>query len=139
MDLGLEPYSVCLRLQLAEAQPPEQWRTLVEALLDELGRASVAAGARLIGHIKCAARLPGGGILSGSKVGVQIPAEVVIEDASAACFPELRLSLNVLVYGLSLPAIQQAALTSGRNFWRTRGSFEVERSACTEIVHHHRH
>jgi hypothetical protein len=123
----LEPYGAEVRLSLGADLDT---RRLLEALLEDIARSCEAAGASIVGHIKCVLRTR----------GKRIHCSVTSFRAGARCGSdgaerleegrEVELKLAVLVYGLSatiIDGIVEAAL--GRalaptgSFWSKRAFF----------------
>ena len=132
--LTLEPYAARLCWRFPGAQPLERWQALFAAFLDELGQACAAEGARVIGHIKGLALLPGGGYLRGSKVSTDYPADVETKEALTDSCAELELSLNVLVYGLRLSEAQRIVPETSLALGQRWGA---ELEVLTLSDHHH--
>jgi hypothetical protein len=117
--LILEPYAVEQRWQTAAPLPGTAWQELLGAYLADLARACAAWHADpnpavgqperrvVIGHIKALAIFPDGGYLRISAVSTAHPPTSggQVPDGLA----ELKLTLNVLVYGLPRAAAQALA------------------------------
>ncbi|MBN1374998.1 MAG: hypothetical protein JXA01_02460 [Dehalococcoidia bacterium] len=102
MELKLEPFASRLRWQFARKQSLEYWQALFEDLLEQLAQACNAGNPKLIGHIKCVALLPDGGFLRGSKISMHYASDMEIKTEKSISYNTLVLSLNMLVYGLSI-------------------------------------
>ncbi len=120
----LEPYAVSLRLDAHE--PLQSPQHLVAGLLEDIARRCEDAGASVIGHIKCHAKLAGhafscslttrhtGALCHGAGSG------------ALAAGGALDLDLAVLVYGLPSAAVEEAvrkalaaALPRSAGTWHT--------------------
>ncbi len=118
----IAPYSVRLRLvppQGAFAEPQED----VCGLLEELGRRTEAAGASLIGHLKCYVESPGGESFHGSLTSLRAGARCRGERAQGAA--SLTVDLTALVYGLSGDEVEAVTLATLRQM-QEQGRFEWE-------------
>jgi len=98
--LGLEPYAAVIKWSLAQKQPLKFWQELIAEFLEQLGQACAADEKRVLGHIKCLARFPAGRHLRGSKISLSYPAEVEMKGQETTKYADIKLTLNVLVYGL---------------------------------------
>lgn len=104
-DLSLEPYAVSQRWRFL----PEHtdWETLIVEYLETIARRYVEFDNCVIGHIKALALFPGGDYLQVSVIDPALPAGV------KGCVPpnctELRLTLNVIVYGLKRDLLERIA------------------------------
>jgi hypothetical protein len=104
-DLILEPYAVSQRWQLP--QENANWESLIVEYLQAIARACIEFDHCVIGHIKALALFPGGDYLQVSVIDPALPAGV------KGCVPpncmELRLALNVIVYGLERDLLERIA------------------------------
>jgi len=117
--LNFTPYASHVHLSFSREQSGAEWKKLIECFLDELGQ-KCAEEKSVIGHIKCLSRLPGGGYIRGSKVSPDYPADV---DLITGTHPmkEMKLTLNVLVYGLCTSHLSQLVEKTAREIaesWR---------------------
>jgi hypothetical protein len=105
----LEPYAVHLRL-LPQKGTIERPQELIAALLEETARGCSAAGATLIGHVKCHVRSPSGERFHANLTSVRHGARLGGETALRA--PSLEVDLVALVYGLPRQEVEQAVSTA---------------------------
>lgn len=106
----LEPYGAEVRLSLGADLDT---RRLLAALLEDIARSCEAAGASIVGHIKCVLRTHSGRIhcsLTSFRAGARCGGDGAerLEEGR-----EVELNLAVLVYGLSattIDGIVEAAL-----------------------------
>jgi hypothetical protein len=111
----LEPYGA--RLTLRALRGDVDWEPVLTAFLEDVAAACVAAGASIIGHLKCVLHLPGGALACNltslrqgarcSRLAGEGPGEAPSDSGPACLAPgqEARLDLAVLVYGLSAATI----------------------------------
>jgi hypothetical protein len=95
-ELILEPYAVSQRWRFSPAD--SNWESLIIEYLESIARACVEFDGCVIGHIKALALFPEGDYLQVSVIHPELPAGVkghVPPDCT-----ELKLTLNVIVYGL---------------------------------------
>ena len=98
----LEPYAISLALVL---DPPAQdVQTWTIALLEDIGRGSRAAGATLIGHVKCHGTLSDGTAFHGHLTSLRLG--VACEGAASGPVDRLELDLAVLVYGIPRTVVE---------------------------------
>jgi len=108
---GFEPYGLTVHLQPAPADFDP--RSFLKSLLEEIARGCEAAGATLIGHIKCFLAAGDHGLycnLVSTRTGACCGGD---EQGALSCAHGCRLDLAVLVYGLppaSIDAIVRDAL-----------------------------
>jgi DNA-binding transcriptional regulator PaaX len=95
-DLILEPYAVSQCWSFSEENT--NWESLIVEYLETIARTCVEFDRCVIGHIKALALFPGGDYLQVSVIDPDLPAGVK-GHVPPGC-NELRLSLNVIVYGL---------------------------------------
>jgi hypothetical protein len=95
-DLILECYAANQWWNAMDGDTP--WERLIGAYLTAIAVACTAAGSAVIGHIKAVALFSDGTYLRASVVSPDNPAE--IEGQVPSGVTELKLSLNVIVYGL---------------------------------------
>jgi hypothetical protein len=95
-DLILEPYAVSQCWSFSEENT--NWESLIVEYLETIARTCVEFDRCVIGHIKALALFPGGDYLQVSVIDPGLPAGVK-GHVPPGC-NELRLSLNVIVYGL---------------------------------------
>lgn len=99
----LEPYTVCLDVVL---DPPAQdVRSWTIALLEDIGRGSLAAGATLIGHVKCHGTVSDGTTFHGHLTSLRLGA--TCEGAASGPVDRLTFDLAVLVYGIPRKAVEE--------------------------------
>ncbi|MCR3922578.1 MAG: hypothetical protein NUK65_08710 [Firmicutes bacterium] len=135
--LGLEPYAGSLRWYFHQEQPLEDWQALLLQFLEQLGLACTAGDKRVLGHIKCLARLSPGGYIRGSKISVAYPADVEVKGNTATSFAEMQLTLNILVYGLPHHETQLIVQTVGSAIAASQqGKIEI---LTTTSHHEHQH
>jgi hypothetical protein len=102
-DLILEPYAVSQRWRFSPKDT--NWETLIVEYLETIARTCVEFDRCVIGHIKALALFPGGDYLQVSVINPALPAGVkgrVPPDCT-----ELRLTLNVIVYGLERDLVER--------------------------------
>jgi hypothetical protein len=95
-DLILEPYAVSQCWSFSHENP--DWEPLIVDYLEMIARTCMEFDRCVIGHIKALALFPGGDYLQVSVIDPHLPAGVKGHVPSGCT--ELRLSLNVIVYGL---------------------------------------
>jgi hypothetical protein len=99
----LEPYAISLALVLdPPAQDVHSWAI---ALLGDIGRGSVAAGATLIGHVKCHGTLSDGTAFHGHLTSLRLGA--TCEGTASGRVDRLKFDLAVLVYGIPRTVVQE--------------------------------
>lgn len=97
----IEPYAASIAISFPH--PVTDAKLLIGELLELVGKRCVAAGATLIGHIKCYGELPNGEFFHCSLTSLRSGA-VCGGDASMLA-SAIKVDLNVLVYGLSRETI----------------------------------
>lgn len=95
-DLILESYATNQWWSASDVDAP--WERLIDGYLTAIAAACAAAGPAVIGHIKAVALFPDGTYLRASVVSPDSPA--TIEGRVPFAANGLKLSLNVIVYGL---------------------------------------
>ena len=105
-QMSLEPYAVEFKISLSETQPIAWWEQLLIELLDGLGSVFSSEKGYLIGHIKAIAILPEKGLMWGSKISDKYKAKVNWKCKPQVNCSELLLTLNVLVYNVSLKELK---------------------------------
>jgi len=98
----LEPYGA--RVDLAPVAAAVQPDRFLVVLLDELAKDCTAAGATVIGHIKCLLYLPGGRLacsLTSLRTGARCTTPEGKDPRVLLTGETARLDLTVLVYGIS--------------------------------------
>ena len=104
-DLILEPYAVSQRWYFPRENT--NWESLIVEYLLTIARTCAEFDRCVIGHIKALALFPGGDYLQVSVINPALPAGV------KGCVPpgctELRLTLNVIVYGLDRDLVERIA------------------------------
>jgi len=123
----LEPYGARVRLSLGRDLDAHR---LLAALLEDIANACEAAGASLIGHIKCVLRTAGGRIhcsLTSRGSGARCGGDEAVRLKKGR---EVELNLAVLVYGLPATTIDgiveaalERALAPVASLWSKRASF----------------
>jgi len=98
----LEPYTTSLAIVLDP--PARDVRSWTIALLEDIGRGSAAAGAMLIGHVKCHGTLSDGATFHGHLTLLRLGA--TCEGAASGPVDRLKLDLAVLVYGIPRTAVE---------------------------------
>jgi hypothetical protein len=98
----LEPYTVGLAVVLDPPAPDVRSWTI--ALLEDIGRESMAAGATLIGHVKCHVTLSDGTAFHGHLTTLRLGA--TCEGAASRPVDRLELDLAVLVYGIPRTVVE---------------------------------
>jgi hypothetical protein len=101
----LHPFTAVYQVDFARPIEAEEHCRLLAELLERIALGCVAAGARLIGHIKAFALQPGGGYLVGSVTSARSPAQ--LKDGELQVGDYLEVSLTVLVYGLERECLAQ--------------------------------
>jgi hypothetical protein len=104
-ELILEPYAVSQRWHFAHENT--HWESLIVEYLLTIARTCVEFDRCVIGHIKALVLFPGGDYLQVSVIDPDLPAGVkghVPLDCT-----ELRLTLNVIVYGLDRDLVERIA------------------------------
>jgi hypothetical protein len=102
----LEPYGVRVNLRPATAGLDPQ--LFLVDFLEGLAAGCMAAGATVIGHLKCLMHLPGGGLacnLTSLRAGAACSARGIATPAALPPGETTRLDLAVLAYGLSSDTI----------------------------------
>jgi hypothetical protein len=99
-ELQLEPLAATVTWRFEAPLPLTQWQALLAAFLQLLAGGAVAAGPRVIGHIKALAALPDGGYIRASVVDMTHGVDVQAGGKLPAELPALTFLVNVLVYGL---------------------------------------
>lgn len=98
----LEPYTASLAIVLDP--PARDVRSWTIALLEGIGRGSMAAGATLIGHVKCHGTVSDGAAFHGHLTSLRLGA--TCEGAASGPVDRLKLDLAVLVYGIPRKAVE---------------------------------
>lgn len=101
----LHPFTAVYQVDFSRPVAAEEHRRLLAELLERVARGCMAAGARLIGHIKAFALQPGGGYLVGSVTSARSSAQ--LKDSELQVGDCLEVSLTVLVYGLERERLAQ--------------------------------
>ncbi len=104
-ELSLEPYAAHLHLSLDTVMSKKKWQKIVTHYLEALARRCDETGGCVIGHIKALALFADNQYLRVSVISSSHPAD--IEGNPPESFKELKMTLNVLVYGLSRDVIQR--------------------------------
>jgi hypothetical protein len=104
-ELSLEPYAAYLHLSLDTVMPKKKWQKIVTHYLETLAQRCDETGECVIGHIKALALFADSQYLRVSVISSSHPASM--EGNPPESFKELKMTLNVLVYGLSRDAIQR--------------------------------
>jgi len=112
--MQLEPYSAILTFSIDGEKDETVWRSMIIRFMESLGRNCEEAGASVIGHIKAIATFPNNGFFRVSVVGADIPADAE-GDLPAGGLQELDMTLNVLVYDLSLQMLHKLVLDATRD------------------------
>lgn len=98
----LEPYTTSLAIAIdPSAQDARSWTI---ALLEDIGRGSMVAGATLIGHVKCHGIVTDGTVFYGNLTSLRLGA--TCEGSSSGPVYRAQLDLAVLVYGISHEALE---------------------------------
>lgn len=122
-DLILEPYAVSQRWHFS----PENtnWESLIVEYLETIARACMEFDPCVIGHIKALALFPGGDYLQVSVINPTLPAGV--KGRVPPNCTELKLSLNVIVYGLDRDLVERIASEAAVHLaQRSRGEVITE-------------
>lgn len=98
----LEPYTVSLAVVLDP--PAREVRSWTIALLKDIGQGCMAAGATLIGHVKCHGVVSDGTGFHGHLTSLRLGA--TCEGAAEGPVDRLELDLVVLVYGIPRGAVE---------------------------------
>ena len=101
----LEPYTTSLAIVLDP--PARDVRSWTIALLEDIGRGSAAAGATLIGHVKCHGTIPDGSTFHGHLTSLRLGA--TCESAASGPVAGFELDLAVLVYGIPRAVVEDVA------------------------------
>jgi hypothetical protein len=113
-DLRLEPLAAVVTWRFEAPLPLTQWQSLLAEFLQLLADGAVAAGPRVIGHIKALAALPDGGYIRASVVDAKHGVDAQASGRLPTEMAALRFTVNVLVYGLprdvALRQLEGAAL-----------------------------
>jgi hypothetical protein len=122
-NLILEPYAVSQRWYFSRENT--NWESLIVEYLVTIARTCVEFNRCVIGHIKALALFPGGYYLQVSVIDPTLPAGVkgrVPPDCT-----ELRLTLNVIVYGLDRDLVERiASETAVQLAYRRQGEVITE-------------
>jgi hypothetical protein len=106
----LEPYGIRVMLRSGPAELDAE--PFLVALLESLAAGCTAAGATVIGHLKCLLHLPDGTLacnLTSLNGGARCSARGTAQASRLPAGAEGRLDLAVLVYGLSADGIDGLA------------------------------
>ncbi len=103
-ELILEPYAVNQHWRLPLAAN-EQWQVILADYMETLARKCEESGTCIIGHIKALAIFPDNGFLQISVISAKIPAS--LKGGVPNGCTELKLSLNVIVYGLKYEVVER--------------------------------
>lgn len=97
-------YAVKIDVHLHERVPSNLLQSRIESLLSSIAKECMAAGATLIGHIKCLANTANHGFLAVSVVDERSGprSRGCLEDG----VEEIEIVLNVLLYGLSRDKVE---------------------------------
>lgn len=98
-------YAVKIEVHLHEAVLSTRLQSRIESLLSSIARECMAAGATLIGHIKCLASTAGHGFLAVSVVEEKTPPRS--RGGLDEGIDELSIVVNVLLYGLSRAQVEE--------------------------------
>jgi hypothetical protein len=104
-DLILEPYAVSQRWHFPHENT--DWESLIVEYLRTTARTCVKFDRCVIGHIKALALFPGGDYMQVSIIDPDLPAGVK-GHIPPEC-TDLRLTLNVIVYGLDRDLVERIA------------------------------
>jgi hypothetical protein len=97
-------YAVKIDVHLHESVPAGTLQSCIESLLSTIAKECMAAGATLIGHIKCLANTADHGFLAVSVVDER--AEPRSRGGLDDGIEEIEIVLNVLLYGLSRDKVE---------------------------------
>lgn len=104
-DLILEPFATYVYFKFATNQSKEKWKKILMQFIETLVSRCDDAGPSVIGHIKALALFPEKRYLRVSAVSSAHPPEV--EGNPPDSFSEMKLTLNLLVYGLNKNLLQR--------------------------------
>ncbi len=131
-DLILEPYAVNQRWLFS--QKGTGWESLIVEYLETIARACLEDDRCVIGHIKALALFPSGDYFQVSVVKPGIPAGVkghVPQDCT-----ELRLTLNVIVYGLERDLVERITYELAVQLaYRRQGKVIIETKKIDSLAH----
>jgi hypothetical protein len=116
-------------------------KAVVSETVSEVARECMAAGTRLIGHIKCIAEV---------EDGKYIACSVVDEKADAACRGELSdgshhltILINVLIYGLDREKVEELVAQVAKKVSAKQGGKarleDIDQSHACDADHDHEH
>jgi hypothetical protein len=98
-DMMLDPFSASLRFSFPEPVGISKLTQISGRFMETLAALCQSSGPCLIGHIKGLALLKDRFYVRVSVVSASLPAQ--IETNASGEFPEMTVTLNMLVYGLS--------------------------------------
>ena len=125
------------------AKGPDELKSLVSNTISKVAKECMSDGARLIGHIKCIAEVDSGKYIACSVVSAENDAMCRGElDGSSK---NLNLILNVLIYGLDKPKVEEIVVRCARSVFKGKGmhvdfeDLEFEGHDHCEDDHEHDH
>jgi hypothetical protein len=124
-QLNLHPCAVRLTWLSDRPTAGGDWELALRQFIENLGENCISGGASLIGHIKGIATVAGRPCLQLSLVSTN--QAVIIDGSVADGTNELRVTLNVLVFGLSaekISAVLRDTHVQASSSWP--GSIEIE-------------
>ena len=130
-----------LAIEFPKGKSGVQMKAVVSETVSQVAKECIAAGTRLIGHIKCIAEV---------EDGKYIACSVVDEKAEAACRGELSdgsrhlsVILNVLIYGLDRERVEDIVHDVAENVASKHGGKakleDIDPSHACEADHEHDH
>ena len=130
--LNLHPCAVQMTWHSKQPLCDADWKNVLLGFIEDLGKNCIANGGSLIGHIKGVVTVTGKPCLQMSLVSVNQPA--TIDGLLPKGTQELRVTLNVLVFGMSARVLANTISDTRKNLSKSwPGSIEAEiLSAATD-------
>jgi hypothetical protein len=125
------------------AKGPDELKSLVSNTISKVAKECMSDGARLIGHIKCIAEVDSGKYIACSVVSAEN--EAMCRGELDGSSKSLNLILNVLIYGLDKPKVEEIVVRCARSVFNGKGihidfeDLEFEGHDHCEDDHEHDH
>lgn len=125
------------------AKGPDELKSLVSNTISKVAKECMSDGARLIGHIKCIAEVDSGKYIACSVVSAEN--EAMCRGELDGSSKNLNLILNVLIYGLDKPKVEEIVVRCARSVFNGKGmhidfeDLEFEGHDHCEDDHEHDH
>jgi hypothetical protein len=125
------------------AKGPDELKSLVSNTISKVAKECMSDGARLIGHIKCIAEVDSGKYIACSVVSAEN--EAMCRGELDGSSKSLNLILNVLIYGLDKPKVEEIVVRCARTVFNGKGmhidfeDLEFEGHGHCEDDHEHEH